>query len=128
MGLHFSPPGAQAVAWHSMCTAQAPRVNAIQNAHPTRALITKKDEETSMKTTDIAFAATLVAMLLGSMAAVGSLGLRTGTDPGVPVLRLEPVVITGTKASTRMPRAATSAADPVMLPCPAPAEPARLPV
>lgn len=80
-----------------------------------------------MKTTDIAFAATLAAMLLGSVAAVGSLGLRTGTDPGVPVLRLEPVVITGTKASMRTPRATTSATDPSTVPCLAPAEAARLP-
>jgi hypothetical protein len=73
-----------------------------------------------MKTTDIAFAATLAAMLLASLAAVASLGLRTGPaiDAGTPVFRLEPVVITGTKGAMRAPRRSTSAAGAPVAPCP----------
>jgi hypothetical protein len=66
-----------------------------------------------MKTTDLAFALTLSAMLLGSLTAAGSLGWRTGRPDGadMPVLRMEPVVITGTKSSARAP-ATTSATVP----------------
>jgi hypothetical protein len=79
-----------------------------------------------MKTTDIAFAATLAAMLLASLAAVASLGLRTGPaiDANTPVFRLEPVVITGTKGLMRPQRRTTSAVDTPAAPCP----PAGLPV
>jgi hypothetical protein len=53
-----------------------------------------------MKTADLAFAATLSAMLMASLAAIGSLGLRTGpADGAMPMFRLEPVVITGTKGA-----------------------------
>jgi hypothetical protein len=73
-----------------------------------------------MKTADIAFAATLTAMLLASLAALASLGLRTGTpiDASTPVFRLEPVVITGTKGLMRAPRRSTSAAGTAVAPCP----------
>ncbi|HET7796071.1 MAG TPA: hypothetical protein VFL64_21960 [Rhizobacter sp.] len=55
-----------------------------------------------MKTTDLAFAVTLSTMLLASLAAVGNLGLGTGpANDEMPVFRLEPVVITGTKGSAR---------------------------
>lgn len=68
-----------------------------------------------MKIADLAFAATLSAMLLASLAAIGSLGLRTGpADGAMPVFRLEPVVITGTKGAALK----KAQLDEAALPCP----------
>jgi len=78
-----------------------------------------------MKIADLAFAVTLSAMLLASLAAIGSLGLRTGpADEAMTVFRLEPVVITGTKgAGIRKAQL-----DPTMPPCPREPQPARMQV
>lgn len=71
-----------------------------------------------MKTTDIAFAVTLSAMLLASFGAIGSLGLRSGpVDDEVPVFRLEPVVITGTKGAARAAEIKKAQLDEVAVPC-----------
>lgn len=71
-----------------------------------------------MKIADLAFAATLSAMLLASLAAIGSLGLRTGpADGAMPVFRLEPVVITGTKGAARAGDIKKAQIDEVAVPC-----------
>ena len=83
-----------------------------------------------MKITDIAFAVTLSAMLLASIAAIGSLGLRPDgqADSAIPVLRLEPVVITGTKASRRASSAQDASAEQLAVPCPRVPERSQQPV
>ena len=71
-----------------------------------------------MKTTDLAFAVTLSAMLLASLAAIGRLGLRTSpTDEAMPVFHLEPVVITGTKGAARAADIKKAQLDEVAVPC-----------
>jgi hypothetical protein len=72
-----------------------------------------------MKTTDLAFAVTLSAMLLASLAAIGNVGLRTSpTDEAMPVFHLEPVVITGTKGIARAAGIIKKAQlDEVAMPC-----------
>ena len=71
-----------------------------------------------MKTTDLAFAVTLSAMLLASLAAIGNLGLRTGpADDEMPVFHLEPVVITGTKGTARAADIKKAQLDEVAVPC-----------
>lgn len=76
-----------------------------------------------MKITDLAFAITLSAMLLASAAAIGSVGRRTSpTDEAMPVFRLEPVVITGTKCSARAAGVKKAQLDEVVVPCPRPPE------
>jgi len=72
-----------------------------------------------MKITDLAFATTLSAMLLASITAIGSLGLRTSpTDEAVPVFRLETVVITGTKGAARAAGIKRAQLDEATAPCP----------
>ena len=72
-----------------------------------------------MKTTDLAFAVTLSAMWLASLAAIGSLGLRTGpTDEATPVFRLETVVITGTKGAARTVGIKKAQLNEAAVPCP----------
>jgi hypothetical protein len=76
-----------------------------------------------MKTTDLAFAVTLSAMLLASAAAIGNLGLRSGpADEAMPVFRLEPVVITGTKGTARAVGVKKAQLDEMAVPCPRPPE------
>lgn len=71
-----------------------------------------------MKTTDLAFAVTLSAMLLASLGAIGTLGLRSGpTDDETPVFRLEPVVITGTKGSARAVDIKKAQLEEMAVPC-----------
>lgn len=71
-----------------------------------------------MKIADLAFAATLSAMLLASLAAIGSLGLRTGpADGAMPVFRLEPVVITGTKGAAPAAGIKKAQLDEAAVPC-----------
>jgi hypothetical protein len=76
-----------------------------------------------MKTTDLAFAVTLSAMLLASAAAIGNLGLRSSSrDEAMPVFRLEPVVITGTKGTARAAGFKKAQLDEMAVPCPRPPE------
>lgn len=71
-----------------------------------------------MKTTDLAFAVTLSAMLLASLGAIGSLGLRSNpADEAMPEFRLEPVVITGTKGAARVGDIKKAQIDEVAVPC-----------
>jgi hypothetical protein len=72
-----------------------------------------------MKTTDLAFAVTLSAMLLASLAAIGNVGLRTSPtmDEAMPVFHLEPVVITGTKGIARAAGIKKAQLDEVAVPC-----------
>lgn len=71
-----------------------------------------------MKTTDLAFAVTLSAMLLASLAAIGNLGLHnipTGNE--TPVFRLETVVITGTKGTARATGIKKAQLEELVSPC-----------
>ena len=79
-----------------------------------------------MKTTDLAFAITLSAMLLASLGAIGSLGLRSSpADEAIPEFRLEPVVITGTKGAARAAGIKKAQVDEVAVPSAGLAAPAQ---
>jgi hypothetical protein len=72
-----------------------------------------------MKITDLAFATTLSAMLLASITAIGSLGLRSSpTEEAAPVFRLETVVITGTKGAARAVDIKKAQIEDTSAPCP----------